>query len=81
MKYVIPTVLASVPVLLPSDAFADPCSDAICSLAGYAASSLGTNGILSLLAAGVVILGVWFYHRRGRVDGSVVREQTDNLKL
>lgn len=67
MKYVIPTMLASVPVLLASNAFADPCSDAICSLAGHAGSSLGIGGILGLLVAGAVVLGMWFYRRRDRL--------------
>jgi hypothetical protein len=56
MKYLIPTLLASVPILLASTAFADPCSDAICSLAGHAGSFLGTAGILGLLVAGAVVL-------------------------
>jgi len=30
MKYLILTMLASVPALFTSSAFADPCSDAIC---------------------------------------------------
>ncbi len=81
MKYVIPTMLASLPVVLASTAFADPCSDVICSLVGHAGSSLGTGGILGLLVAGAVILGVWFYRRRDRVDGGAAREQTDNVKV
>jgi hypothetical protein len=81
MKYVIPTMLASVPLLLASNAFADPCSDAICSLAGHAGSSLGTGGILGLLVAGAVVLGVWIYRRRDRLVSGARTERTHNAKI
>ncbi len=81
MKYVIPTVLASLPVVLASTAFADPCSDAICSLAGHASSSLGTGGALGLLVAGAAVLGVWLFRRRERVDGGGTAERTHNVKV
>jgi uncharacterized membrane protein len=80
MRYLIPTLVASVPILLASTVFADPCSDAICSLAGHAGSSLGTGGILGLLVAGAVVLGVWFYRRRDRVDGGAAPARTRNAK-
>ncbi len=79
MKYVIPTALTSVPMLLASNARADPCSDAICSLAGHAGSSLGRGGILGVLVADAVILGVWLYRRRDRVDDSAAPDRTDNV--
>ncbi len=81
MRYVIPTVLASVPVLLASNAFADPCSDAICSLAGHASSSLGTGGALGLLVAGAAVLGVGLFRRRDRVDGGGAPERTHDVKV
>jgi hypothetical protein len=74
MRYLIPTALASLPMLLASNVFADPCSDAICSLTGHASSSLGTGGVLGLLAGGAVLLGVWFYSRRDRIHAGSVPE-------
>jgi len=72
---------ASFSVLLASTALADPCGDAICSLAGYAGSSLGTGGILSILALGAAVLGVWLYRRRDRVDNEAAPKQPHNLKV
>jgi hypothetical protein len=81
MRYLTSMALASFPVLLATKAFADPCSDAICSLAGHASSSLGTGGILGLLAASAAVLGVWFYRRRDRVDGGAATERTGKVKV
>jgi hypothetical protein len=81
MRYLIPTVLASVPVLLTSTAFAEPCSDAICSLAGHAGSSLGTGGVLGLLAAAAPPPRVWLYRRRDRIDGGAAPERSHNVKI
>ena len=81
MRYLIPTVLASLPILLASNAFADPCGDAICSLAGHAGSALGTGGVLGLLAAGVIVLGVWFYRRRDRIADDSTAQQSHNANV
>ena len=81
MRYLIPTVLASVSVWLASSAFADPCSDAICSLASHASSSLGTGGVLGLLAVGAVVFGGWFYRRHDRADVGAAAERTHNVKV
>jgi hypothetical protein len=64
MRYLIPTALSGASMLLASSAFADPCTDVICSLAGRASSSLGEGGVIGLLALAAVIGGVWFYRRR-----------------
>lgn len=81
MRYLIPTTLASLPVLLATTAFADPCSDAICSLAGHAGSPLGTGGVLGLLAAGAIVLGVWLYRRRDRIDGGAAPERSHKANV
>jgi hypothetical protein len=81
MRYVIPTVLASLPVLLTSKAFADPRSDPICLLAGHAGSSFGTAGILGLLAASAIGLGVWLYRRRDRIDSSAAADRSQNVNV
>jgi hypothetical protein len=74
MRYLIPTALASLPMLLASNAFADPCGDAICSLAGHSGSWLETAGVLSLLAAAAVLLSVSFYRPRDRIHAGSATE-------
>ena len=81
MKYLIPTALASVPVLLASNAFADSCTEAICSLVGHAGSTLGTGGVLGLLAAGAVVLGAWLYRRRNRTDNDAAPARGHNVNV
>jgi hypothetical protein len=81
MRYLISTMLASLPVLLASTAFADPCGDAICSLAGRAGSFLGTGGILGLLAAAAIVVGVWLYRRGDRIVGGAASERSHNLNV
>jgi len=70
MRYLIPTALSASSVLLASNAFADPCTDAICSLAGRAGSSLGAGGVLGLLTVAAVLLGARLYRRRDRIDAA-----------
>jgi hypothetical protein len=79
MRYLIPTLLASVQLPLASTAFADPCGDAICSLVGGAGSFLRTGGVLGLLAAAVVV-GVWLYRRDDRIVGGAAPERARNAK-